>query len=49
MQLLEQVGFTDIVITDKENSDDIIRGWNVAEGVEKAVVSAYIKASKPEK
>lgn len=46
-QILENAGFTDIRFIDKENSEEIIRGWNIARGVEKAVVSTYIKASKP--
>ena len=41
------VGFTDIVIQEKENSDEIIKGWNFGEGVEKMVFSAYIQARKP--
>jgi len=45
--LLERSGFTDIVIEDKDNSDEIIRSWNFGEGVEKMVFSAYIKAKKP--
>lgn len=44
---LEKAGFVDIEIIDKENSEDIIKGWNFGEGVEKAVFSAYIKARKP--
>ncbi len=46
-QILENAGFTDIRFIDKENSEEIIRGWNIAQGAEKAVVSTYIKASKP--
>jgi hypothetical protein len=45
--ILEKAGFTDIVIQDKDNSDEIIRAWNFGEGVEKMVFSAYIKASRP--
>lgn len=44
---LENAGFTGIEFIDKENSEEIIRSWNMGEGVEKAVVSAYIKARKP--
>jgi hypothetical protein len=40
-------GFTDIDTADKENSEEIIRGWNFGEGVEKMVFPAYIKAVKP--
>jgi hypothetical protein len=45
--LLSNAGFTDIVIQDKDNSDEIIKGWNFGEGVEKMVFSAYIQAKKP--
>ena len=31
----------------KWKSDEIIRGWNVADGAEKVVFSAYIQAVKP--
>jgi len=44
---LTKAGFTDVQITDKENSEDIIRSWNFGEGIEKLVYSAYIKARKP--
>lgn len=47
MEILKKSGFVDIVIRDKENSDEIIRSWNFGEGVEKMVFSAYIKATKP--
>ena len=46
-EILRKAGFTDIVIQNKENSDEIIRGWNFGEGVEKMVFSAYIKAKRP--
>ncbi len=45
--ILEKAGFTDIAVRDKDNSDEIIRGWNFGEGVEKLVFSAYKKASRP--
>ena len=45
--ILERAGFTDITVRDKENSDEIIKGWNFGEGVEKMVFSAYIMAKKP--
>jgi len=45
--ILTNVGFQDIRIVDKENSDEIIRSWKFGDGVEKMVVSAYIKAIKP--
>jgi hypothetical protein len=45
--ILEKAGFTEIAIEGKEQSDEIIEGWNFGEGVEKMVFSAYIKAKKP--
>ncbi|MEM4721087.1 MAG: hypothetical protein QXT73_03385 [Candidatus Methanomethylicaceae archaeon] len=45
-RILEASGFTDISIRGKEKSDDIIRGWNFGDGVEKMVFSAYIQARK---
>lgn len=44
--ILGNTGFTDIRVVDKQNSDEIIRSWKFGEGVEKMVVSAYIKATK---
>jgi len=44
---LEKAGFGEIVIQNKDNSDEIIRSWNFGEGVEKMVFSAYILAVKP--
>lgn len=41
------MGFYDIRITPKEQSEEIIRAWNVAESAEKVVFSAYIQAVKP--
>ncbi len=46
--MLEAAGFTDIAIKNKEKSDEIIKGWNFGEGVEKMVFSAYVHARKPE-
>jgi hypothetical protein len=46
-EILTKAGFIDVEIRDKENSDEIIKGWNFGQGVEKMVVSAYIKAVKP--
>jgi len=46
-KILWNVGFKDIRIHEKEQSQEIIRGWNVAEGAEKVVFSAYILAVKP--
>jgi len=48
-ELLSGAGFTDIVIHDKDNSDEIIRSWNFGEGVEKMVFSAYITSLKPKR
>jgi thermostable 8-oxoguanine DNA glycosylase len=45
--ILSDVGFQDIAIIDKQNSDEIIKSWKFGEGVEKMVVSVYIKATKP--
>ena len=45
--ILSSAGFVDVVIQDKENSDEIIRSWNFGEGVEKMVFSAYITSLKP--
>jgi arsenite methyltransferase len=47
--LLHNAGFIDIVIQDKDNSDEIIKSWNFGEGVEKMVFSAYIQAKRPKK
>lgn len=45
--MLQKAGFTKTTIKEKEQSDEIIRGWNFGEGVERMVFSAYIKAEKP--
>jgi hypothetical protein len=45
--ILSDLGFEKTAIISKEQSEDIIRGWNVAEGAEKIVFSAYIQAVKP--
>lgn len=46
-KLLSNTGFTEIVIQDKDNSDEIIKSWNFGEGVERMVFSSYIKAKRP--
>jgi hypothetical protein len=46
-QILDTLGFEKISITRKENSEDIIRGWNFGKGTEHFVFSAYIAARKP--
>ena len=45
--MLDEAGFKDSVIRDKEKSDDIIKSWNFGEGVENMVFSAYVQARKP--
>jgi hypothetical protein len=45
--ILSDLGFQDINILPKEQSEKIIRDWNVGEGAEKVVFSAYIHAVKP--
>jgi hypothetical protein len=44
--ILSGLGFKNITISRKEQSEDIIRGWNVTEGAEKVVYSAYVQAVK---
>lgn len=46
-EILGKAGFVQMVIQDKDNSDEIIKSWNFGEGVEKMVFSAYITAKKP--
>jgi hypothetical protein len=46
--ILSDVGFQDIVITPKAQSEEIVREWHVAEGAENVVFSAYIRAAKPD-
>jgi len=46
-RILSDLGFHKITITPKDQSEEIIRGWNIAEAAEKAVFSAYIEAQKP--
>jgi len=48
-RILSELGFQDIVITPKEQSEEIVRAWHICEGAEKVVFSAYIKAAKPKK
>jgi hypothetical protein len=45
--LFNDIGFKDVCIDKKENSEDIIKGWNVGTGTEKFVFSAYVTAIKP--
>jgi len=44
--ILSDLGFQNITISPKEQSEEIIRGWNVTEGAEKVVFSAYVRAVK---
>jgi hypothetical protein len=44
--ILSNLGFTNIAISRKEQSEEIVRLWNVAESAEKVVFSAYIQAVK---
>jgi hypothetical protein len=44
---LSDLGFQKITISAKEQSEEIIRAWNVADSAEKVVFSAYIHAEKP--
>jgi len=46
-KILADLGFQGITISPKEQSEEIIRAWNVAESAEKVVFSAYIQAVKP--
>jgi hypothetical protein len=45
-KILSDLGFQKITITPKEQSEDIIRAWNVADSAEKVVFSAYVQAVK---
>jgi N-acetylglutamate synthase-like GNAT family acetyltransferase len=47
-RILSELGFQKITIRTKEQSEKIIQEWNVGEGAEKVVFSAYIQAVKPE-
>jgi hypothetical protein len=47
-QILFELGFQGISIVEKDNSQEIIRGWKIGQGTENMVFSAYIKAVKPE-
>jgi len=46
-QILNRLGFESITITKKDNSEQIIKSWNVGKGTEFIVFSAYIQAGKP--
>jgi hypothetical protein len=47
-KILSDLGFQEINIRPKDQSEKIIREWNVGEGAERVVFSAYIHAIKPE-
>lgn len=47
--IIEKAGFTDILITPKHNSTDIISGWQPGSNIEDYIFSAYIFAIKPGK
>ncbi|MFC1489200.1 hypothetical protein ACFL6B_05080 [Thermodesulfobacteriota bacterium] len=46
-QILDELGFETVTITQKDRSDEIIKGWNLGVGTERMVFSAYITARKP--
>jgi hypothetical protein len=46
-QILNGLGFEAISITKKDNSEQIIKSWDIGKGTEHMVFSAYIKATKP--
>jgi hypothetical protein len=46
-RILSNLGFVDIAIVRKEKSEQIIQAWNVADGAENVVFSAYVHARKP--
>jgi len=46
-QILVSLGFGSVSIIRKENSEEIIRSWNMGAGIEHLVFSAYISARKP--
>jgi hypothetical protein len=46
-QILSSVGFQKIAIERKEKSVQIIQSWNIGQGVENIVFSAYVSGEKP--
>ena len=46
-QILVDLNFEDISITKKDNSEEIIKSWNIGAGTEHIVFTAYIRARKP--
>lgn len=47
VRILEEVGFADIVIRAKGNSDDVITSWDSKRGFESKVFAAEVTATKP--
>jgi len=47
-EILSGLGFQEIKIHPKNQSDKLIREWHISEGAEKVVFSAYILAVKKE-
>ncbi len=45
--IIERAGFTNISIRPKDNSDEIVSGWQPGSNIEDFIFSAYISASKP--
>jgi len=46
-RMLSDLGFEQIVVMRKEQSEQIIQAWNIGKGAEDIVFSAYIHAIKP--
>jgi hypothetical protein len=46
-QILDELGFEAISVKKKENSEEIIKSWNLGTGTERLVFSACITARKP--
>jgi hypothetical protein len=44
---LARIGFEGVSINKKDNSEEIIKSWNMGEGTERLVFSAYVTALKP--
>ena len=47
-QILDELGFEKTFIIRKDQSDLIIKSWNIGRGAENVVFSAYIGAKKKE-
>ena len=46
---MDELGFESVSITKKDKSEEIIKSWNMGEGTEHLVFSAYVQAKKPNK